>query len=165
MAAIKRTYTEVPKMWRHMQWVYRPVARWRYMYMEVSKCDVTCNGSIDSLHGDVTFGHFHIRPFGRRHVGGQKCFAVIERKALNVLLIINTSDYSNKTCMERFMCLYLTNMVVLLEQSFVIDMISAFLSVTAIHFWPPTWWRPNGCIRKCPNVTSPCNGSIMHEGE
>ena len=43
------------------------------------------------------FGQFRIRPFGRRHVGGQKCIVVIERKALNVSLFTNASDYSNKT--------------------------------------------------------------------
>ena len=51
---------------------------------------------IDPLHVMSHFGHFHIRPFGRRHVGGQKCIAVIERKALNVSLFTNASDYSNK---------------------------------------------------------------------
>ena len=66
-------------------------------------------------NGDVTFGHFRTCPFGCRHVGGQKCFAVIERNVLNVSLFINTSDCSNKTCMEKFMCLYLTIMVVSLE--------------------------------------------------
>ena len=66
--------------------------------------------TIDPLHVTSHFGHFCIRPFGRRHVGGQKCIVVIERKALNVSLFTNTSDYSNKTCMERSMCLYLTNM-------------------------------------------------------
>ena len=66
---------------------------------------------------DVTshFGHFRIRPFGRRHVEGQKCIAVIERKAINVSLFTNASDYSNKACMERSMCLYLTNIAVSLE--------------------------------------------------
>ena len=40
---------------------------------------------------------------------GQKCIAVIERKVLLiVLLFANASDYSNKTCIYRFMCLYLT---------------------------------------------------------
>ena len=64
---------------------------------------------------DVTFGHFCIRPFGRRHVGGQKGIAVMERKALIISLFTNASNYSNKTCMERFMCLHLTNIVVSLE--------------------------------------------------
>ena len=54
-------------------------------------------------------GHFRNRPFGSRHVGGQKCIVMIERKALNVTLFTNASDYSNKTCMDRFACLYLTN--------------------------------------------------------
>ena len=45
-----------------------------------------------TLHGDVTFGHFRIRPFGRCRVGGQKCIAVIERKALIVSLFTNASD-------------------------------------------------------------------------
>ena len=49
------------------------------------------------LYSDVTFGHFRIRPFGRRHVGGQKCIAVIEKKALIVSLFTNTSDYSSET--------------------------------------------------------------------
>ena len=53
--------------------------------------------SVDPLHGDVTFGHFRIRPFGHRHVGGQKCIAVIERKALIVSLLTNASDYSSET--------------------------------------------------------------------
>ena len=53
------------------------------------------------------FGHFRIHPFGCCHVGGQNGIAVIERKALNVSLFTNASDYSNKTCMERSMCLYL----------------------------------------------------------
>ena len=48
---------------------------------------------------------------------GSECVAVIQRKALNVSLFTNPSDYSNKTCMERSMCLYLTNMVVLQEYS------------------------------------------------
>ena len=72
-------------------------------------------GSIDPLHVTSRFWHFRIRPFGRRHVGGQKCIAVIEKKALNVSLFTNASDYSNKTCMDRSMCLYLTNIVVSLE--------------------------------------------------
>ena len=70
---------------------------------------------IDPLRVTSHFGHFCIRPFGRRHVEGQKCIVVIGRKALNVSLFTNASDYSNKTCMDRSMCLYLTNMVVLLE--------------------------------------------------
>ena len=41
------------------------------------------------------------------------------------------------------------------------DTFSAFLSITAIHFWPPTWWRPNGQIRKCPKCDVTCNGSIL----
>ena len=72
-------------------------------------------GVIDPLHDDGTFGYFRIRPFSLCHVGGQKCIAVIERKALNVSLFTNASDYSNKTCMKRSMCLYLTNIVVSLE--------------------------------------------------
>ena len=54
---------------------------------------------IDPLHGDVTFGYFHIhvRPFDHRHGGGQKCITVIERKALIVSLLTNASDYSSKT--------------------------------------------------------------------
>ena len=70
---------------------------------------------IDPLHVTSQFGRICIRLFGRRHVGGQKSIAVIERKALNVSLFTNASDYSNKTCMERSMCLYLTNIVVSLE--------------------------------------------------
>ena len=82
------------------------------------------NVSVSSLQNrpiacDVTFGHFRIRLFGRRAMlcdaGGQKCIAVIERKALNISLFTNASDYSNKTCTERSMCLYLTNMIVSLE--------------------------------------------------
>ena len=70
----------------------------------------TCNLiHTDSLHVTSHCGHFHIRPFGCRHVGGQKCIVVIERKALNVSLLTNASDYSNKTCMDRSACLYLTN--------------------------------------------------------
>ena len=53
--------------------------------------------TIDPLHGDVTFGHFRIHPFGRRHVGGQKCIAVIEKNALIVSLFTSTSDYYSKT--------------------------------------------------------------------
>ena len=53
--------------------------------------------TIDPLHGDVTFGHFCIHPFGCRHVGGQKCIAVIERKVLIVSLFTNASDYSSET--------------------------------------------------------------------
>ena len=49
------------------------------------------------LHGDVTFGYFRIRPFDRRHGGGQKCITVIERKALIVSLLTNASDYSSET--------------------------------------------------------------------
>ena len=103
-----------------------------------------------------------ICPFGRHHVGGQKCIAVIERKVLNVSLFTNASDYSNRTCMERSMCLYLTSIVVSLEYSLVLvsnDTIFAFLSITTIHFWPPTWRWSNGLIRKYPNVMSPCSGS------
>ena len=77
-----------------------------------------CNdldSGIDPLHVMSHFGHFRIRPFGCRHVGGQKCIVVIERKALNISLFTNVSDYSNKTCMEMSMCLYLTNIVVSLE--------------------------------------------------
>ena len=37
---------------------------------------------IDLLYVMSHFGHFRIRLFGRRHVGGQKRTAVIERKAL-----------------------------------------------------------------------------------
>ena len=59
------------------------------------------------------FGHFRIRPFGL--LGGQKYIAVIERKVLNVSLFTNASDYPNKTCKERSMCLYLTDIVVSLE--------------------------------------------------
>ena len=71
--------------------------------------------SIDPLHVTSHFGHFCICLFGCRHVGCQKCIAVIEKKALNISLFTNASDYSNKTCMERSMCLYLTNIVVSLE--------------------------------------------------
>ena len=52
---------------------------------------------LDPLHGDVTFGYFRICPFGCRLAGGQKCIAVIERKALIVSLLTNASDYSIKT--------------------------------------------------------------------
>ena len=79
------------------------------------------------------FGHFRIHPFGRRHVGGQKCIAVIERKALNVSLFTNASasDYSNNTCMERSMCLYLTNIVVSLERWWAtMQLLPGFLSIT-----------------------------------
>ena len=97
--------------------------------------------SIDPLHVTSRFWYFRIRPFGRRHVGGQECIAVIEKKALNralnVSLFTNASDYSNKTCMERSMRLYLTNIVVSLELSLALvsnDTINAFLSITVIHF-------------------------------
>ena len=53
--------------------------------------------SIDLLYSDVTFGHFRIYPFDHRHVEGQKCIAVIERKELIVSLFTNVSDYSSKT--------------------------------------------------------------------
>ena len=49
------------------------------------------------MHSDVTFGHFSICPFGCRHVGGQKCIVVIERKALNISLFTNASNYSSET--------------------------------------------------------------------
>ena len=39
----------------------------------------------------------NIRLFGHHHVGGQKCIAVIERKALIVSLFTNASDYSSET--------------------------------------------------------------------
>ena len=55
------------------------------------------NVQIDPLHGDVTFGYFRIRPFDRRHGGGQKCIMEIERKALIVSLLTNASDYSSET--------------------------------------------------------------------
>ena len=62
----------------------------------------TCNLiHIDPLHVMSHCGHFRIRPFGYRHIGGKKCIAVIERKALKVLLFTNASDYSNKTCMDK----------------------------------------------------------------
>ena len=38
-----------------------------------------------------------MRLFGHRHVRGQKCIAVIERKALIISLLTNTSDYSSET--------------------------------------------------------------------
>ena len=69
--------------------------------------------AIDPLHVTSCFGHFRICPFGCCHAGGHKCIVVIERKTLNVLLFTNASDYSNKTCMKRSMCLYLTNIVVM----------------------------------------------------
>ena len=56
-----------------------------------------CNGSIDPLHVTSHFGNVRIRPFDRRYVVGQKCTAVIERKALIVSLFTNTSDYSSET--------------------------------------------------------------------
>ena len=49
------------------------------------------------LQGDVTFGHFCIRSFGRHLVGGQKCIAFIERKELIVSLLTNANDYSSET--------------------------------------------------------------------
>ena len=85
--------------------------------------------------------------------------AMLVVKALNVSLFTNASDYSNKTCMERSMCLYLTNIVVSLEQSLALvsnDTITAFLSITVMITFLTR--RPNGRIRKYPNVTSPCNG-------
>ena len=60
--------------------------------------------AIDPLHGDFTFGHFCIHPFSRRLVGGQKCIAVIERKALIVSLFTNASDYSNETTICDWIC-------------------------------------------------------------
>ena len=53
--------------------------------------------SVGPLHGDVTFGHFCICLFGHRHVGGQKCIVVIERKVLIISLLTNASDYFSKT--------------------------------------------------------------------
>ena len=117
-------------------------------------CEKYCTRThqpIDPLHVTSRFGHFHIRPFGRRHVGGQKCMAVIERKALIVSLFTNASDYSNKTCMERSMCWHLTNVVVPLEWSLALvsnNTFSAFHSITAIHtHTPPTGQRPNGSVQ------------------
>ena len=40
--------------------------------------------------------------FGGHHIEGQKCIAVIEGK------IANASDYSSKTCIYRYMCVFLT---------------------------------------------------------
>ena len=57
----------------------------------------TGSDSDGPLHGDITFGHFRMRPFGRSLVGSQKCIAMIERKALIVLLFTNASDYSSET--------------------------------------------------------------------
>ena len=54
---------------------------------------LTIDLTIDPLHDDVTFGYFRIRTFGRHHIGGQKCIAVIERKVLIVSLLTNASDY------------------------------------------------------------------------
>ena len=53
--------------------------------------------AIDPLHSDGIFEHFCICLFGCRHVGDQKCIAMIERKVLNVLLFTNASDYSSET--------------------------------------------------------------------
>ena len=70
--------------------------------------------AIDPLHGDVTFGYFRIRTFSLRHVGGQKCITVIERKVLIVSLLTNASDYSNKTTIfVRYMHIDLSMQVLL----------------------------------------------------
>ena len=67
----------------------------------VTSVVIRSDKAIDPLHATSHFGHFCIRPFGCCHVGGQKCIVVIEKKALNISLFTNTSEYSNKTCMER----------------------------------------------------------------
>ena len=59
--------------------------------------------------------HVRILPCDGRHFEWQKCIAVIERNVLIVSLFANASDYFNKTCIYRSMCLYLTNIQVLLE--------------------------------------------------
>ena len=46
--------------------------------------------------------------YGGHHYEWKKCIAVIERKVLIVSLFSNASDYSNKTCIYRYMCLCLT---------------------------------------------------------
>ena len=46
--------------------------------------------------------------FDDSHFKGQKSTAVIERKVLIVSLFTNASDYSNKACIYRYMCLCLT---------------------------------------------------------
>ena len=71
--------------------------------------------SSKSIARDVTFWTIPYTSVWQPPCWGHKCIAVIERKTLNVSLFTNTSDYSNKTCMERSMCLYLTSIVVLLE--------------------------------------------------
>ena len=45
------------------------------------------------------------------------------------------------------------------EQRYVL-VFSAFLSITAVRFWPPTWRRPNRRIRKCPKCDITYNKSI-----
>ena len=56
-----------------------------------------CQVNIDPLHSDITLEHFRTCPFGSRHVGDQKCIAVIERKTLIVSLLTNAGDYSSET--------------------------------------------------------------------
>ena len=75
------------------------VSTYIYIYVDTDRTKHLTVLCIDALHGDVTFGYFriHVHPFSLRHVGGQKCIAVIERKALNVLLFTNASDYSSET--------------------------------------------------------------------
>ena len=64
--------------------------------------------SIDPLHVTSNSGHVRILLYGSRHFEGQ---VVIERKVLIVSLFANASDYSNKTCIYRYMCWYLTKSV------------------------------------------------------
>ena len=103
---------------------------------------------LDPLYGDVTFGYFRIRLFSLRHVGRQKCITVIERKALNVSLFTNASDYSNKTCMERSMCLYLTNIVVslIIGVEMWLPRVASLIKLEALYTLKMCYWRISSLI-------------------
>ena len=96
--------------------------------------------SIDPLHVTSHSGHVRILSYDSRHFGGQECIAVIERKVLIVSLFANASDYSNKTCIYKYYVLASYKKCKSCWSSHLrsSDMISTFLSITAIHFCPPT---------------------------
>ena len=64
---------------------------------------------LDSVNRPFVLGvYIRILLYGGHHYEWQKCIAVIERKVLIVSFFGIASDYSNKTCIYRSMCLYLT---------------------------------------------------------
>ena len=87
--------TEFYLMWRDATWN----AWLRNVLWTRHKTNINCICaswySIDPLHVTSHFEHACICPFDRCHVGGQKCIAVIEWKALNASLFTNANNYFN----------------------------------------------------------------------